>query len=192
MSPHGNVRFDEWEEIMTTPEARLTEIQTAIADERARLERGDDGRLESLAPLLDEFTRTATIVEEQGIVLNEQDWQHAEARRNYVQYQLSRCDTHDKLQALIDQARKQRDTVQLFLIAESLPPKSAARTIAERPLVDTKALREQLRGNAARIRDLRFIDPEKRRENWELRQQLQPVTRDDLVERKQALDVYGF
>jgi hypothetical protein len=55
---------------MTTPEEkRLTEIQETIADERDRMERGDDARLDSLAPMLDEMTRLTDQLDTQGIVL---------------------------------------------------------------------------------------------------------------------------
>ena len=168
---------------MTTPEARLQEIQTTIADERARLEEGAEPRLESLAPLLDEATRLESSLEQQGIVLSEKEWQEANERRAYMQYQLQGAD-YPKIRGMIEAARAQRDSVALFLIAEALPINSAGRQLAERPLVDVKATRQQIRRDTARIRDLSFLSAEQRRKNHEARQALPRVDQDALLEQK--------
>jgi hypothetical protein len=168
-----------------TPEARLTAIQQELADERERLDRGDDGRLEpgAVGRLLDEAGKLTEAIEQQGITLTEAQYAEAAKRQDFAAYEYSRITTNEELLGKIEALREKGDVVGLYLLCSNMPP-GALRTRAERSLLDTKALWTRLGRDAARIRECAYISPDKRREMHEYRQQLPQVTEDEVIERK--------
>jgi hypothetical protein len=162
---------------------RLQDIQETIADERERIERGDDGRLEPQAiwRLVTEAHQIADSLQARGIHLTEAQYEAAAKRKDFAAYEYSRIKDNTELRGKIEELRQKGDVVGLYLITSQMPP-GAMRSMAERPLVDTQKAIQEVRGHLTRINHLRTMTPEKRRQVYEYKQGLPTV--DDLVERK--------